>query len=312
MKPDQTDFHSVRGLRLAVHRWGDPALPRVLFHHGFLDHGQSFAATAARVSARWHVIALDARGHGESDWVGAGGDYHFADFWHDLDLLLAHYQPTHVVGHSMGGMITTSVLAVRPGQVQSLALLDGMGPPESSVDIWPQRLETWLDSLLVPGFTGDIAERRAVRRPMPTVADAAARLQKANARISPAMALQLATTNTEPVPGGLVWRHDPLHRTPTSRPFRTDEAQRLWTKLQMPVLSIYAEHSQWLPPDLPARHAAVPRLHAGVLPGTSHNLHHEQPETIAHLLESWWNAPGQSLPDGLFPGEPGRAHASDG
>jgi pimeloyl-ACP methyl ester carboxylesterase len=291
VKPDQTDFHHVRGLRLAVHRWGDPTLPQVFFHHGFLDHGQSFAAIAALISPRWHVIALDARGHGESDWIGAGGYYHFADFWHDLDLLLAHYQPAHVVGHSMGGMITTAVLAVRPGQIQSLTLLDGMGPPESPVDIWPQRLENWLDSLLVPGYTGDIADRRASRRPMPTVEDAAARL---------------ATTNTEPVAGGLVWRHDPLHRTPTARPFRTDEALQLWQKLAMPVLSIYAQHSQWLPPDLAARHASVPRLHAGVLADTSHNLHHEQPAAIAHLLESWWNAPGQALPEGLLPGEPGR------
>lgn len=304
MKPIQTDFHTVRGLRLAVHRWGDPSLPNVLFHHGFLDHGHSFAAIAERLCDRWHIIAPDARGHGHSDWIGSGGYYHFADFWHDFDALLHVYAPDHVVGHSMGGMITSAVLAVRPGQVRSLALLDGMGPLESPVASWPARLESWLDALRVPGFAGDVAERRIVRRPMATLEDAAARLQKANPRLPAAMALRLATTNTEDVVGGLVWRHDPLHRTPSARPFRTDEGMRLWAKLAMPVLSVYAEHSEWLPPDLHARHAIVPRLLAGVLPGASHNLHHEQPETIAHLLESWWNAPGQCLPDCLLPGEP--------
>ncbi len=302
----QTDFHTVRGLRLAVHRWGDPALPSVLFQHGFLDHGKSFAAIAEHVCDRWHIIAPDARGHGDSGWVGSGGYYHFADFWHDLDGLLRDYQPQHVVAHSMGGMITAALLAVRPGQTQSLALLDGMGPLESPVDAWPARLEAWLDALRIPGFTGDVAERRAARRTMPTVADAAARLQKANPRLPAQMALRLAATNTEPLGNGLVWRHDPLHRTPSARPFRIDEAMQLWAKLPMPVLSIYAEHSEWLPPDLHARHAVVPRLHAGVLRGVGHNLHHEQPETLAPMLESWWQAPGQCLPDGLAPGEPGR------
>ncbi len=304
MSPIQTDFHSVRGLPLAVHRWGDPALPKVLFHHGFLDHGKSFAAIAERVCDRWHVIAPDARGHGESAWVGSGGFYHFADFWHDLDGLLCHYAPDHVVGHSMGGMITTALLAVRPGRVQSLALLDGMGPLENPVEAWPSRLEAWLDAQLQPGLVGDANDRKANRRAMATLEDAAARLQKANHRLPADMALRLAQTNTERVPGGLAWRHDPLHRTPSARPFRLDEALRLWANLPMPVLSVYAEHSEWLPPDLPTRHAVVPRLHAGVLMGAGHNLHHEQPGTIAHLLESWWNAPGVCLPDGLLPGEP--------
>lgn len=311
MTPIQTDFHLVRGLRLAIHRWGDPSLPKVLFHHGFLDHGKSFAAIAERLSSRWHVIAPDARGHGESAWIGSGGYYHFPDFWHDLDGLLRHYEPDHVVGHSMGGMITTALLAVRPGRARSLALLDGMGPLESPVDAWPGRLAGWLDALNLPALAGDVTERRAGRRPMATLADAAARLQKANPRLPAQMALRLAETNTEPVANGWVWRHDPLHRTPSARPFRIDEAMRLWALLPMPVLSVYAEHSEWLPPDLRARHAAVPHLHAGALPGASHNLHHEQPETIAHLLESWWNAPGQCLPDGLTPGEPGR-NRSDG
>ncbi len=302
----QTDFHLVRGLRLAVHRWGDPALPNILFHHGFLDHGKSFAAIAERVCDRWHVIAPDARGHGESAWIGTGGYYHFADFWHDLDGLLRHYQPEHIVGHSMGGMITTALLAVRPGRARSLALLDGMGPLESPVTAWPARLESWLDALAQPNLLGDVTERRAARRGMATLADAAARLQKANPRLSGEMALRLAGTNTEPGPNGWMWRHDPLHRTPSARPFRIDEAMCLWAKLPMPVLSIYAEQSEWLPADLPARHAVVPQLRAGVLLGAGHNLHHEQPETIAHLLESWWNAPGLCLPEGLVPGEPGR------
>lgn len=304
VKPNSTEFHTVRGLPLAVHRWGDPANAKILFHHGFLDHGRSFAPIAQKLVDTWEVLALDARGHGESAWVGEGGYYHFADFWHDLDVILQSYGPVHLVGHSMGGMISAVVAAIRPQQVLSLALLDGMGPPEMPIAAWPDRLTSWLDALQVPGYTGDLSERRASRRPMPNVEEAAKRLQKANPRLPAEMALRLAQTNTEMTSEGVVWRHDPLHKTPSSRPFRTDEAMTLWARLQMPVLSIYADHSEWLPPDLAQRHAQVPHLHAGVLANASHNLHHEQPDLLAEMLRSWFLAPGKTLPVGLRPGEP--------
>ena len=302
----ETEIFPVRGLPIAVHSWGTPGRPKVLFHHGFLDHGASFAAIAERLADTYHVLAMDARGHGQSGWVGAGGYYHFADFWHDLDVVLKVHGPVRLVGHSMGGMIATSVAAARPAMVETLVLLDGMGPPELPIEAWPARLVAWLDALQVPGYTGDVEERRASRRTMATVDEAAARLHKANHRLTAEMALRLAATSTEPVPGGVVWRHDPLHRTPSARPFRADEARTLFAQLAMPVLSIYAAQSEWLPPDLPTRHAAVPHLHAGVLPDAGHNLHHEQPERLAEMLRSWFHAPGQHLPDGLRAGEPGR------
>jgi len=301
-------FYEVRGLRLAWHAWGPRDAPIALLIHGFLDHGLSFAATADRLAGPFRVIAPDIRGHGHSGWVGAGGYYHFQDYYHDLHTLIASLDPRHLhlVGHSMGGMIASGLGALFAERVASVVLLDGMGPPSTPPERLLERLRNWTESLDARGFGGDEASRRAARRPMESVAEAAARLQFANPRLALEHALRLATTGTEPWRGGaqVVWRHDPLHRTPSPRPFRTEDGMPLWRALTMPVLSIYTELGEWTPKDLPERHAALPRVTRALVPGAGHNLHHERPEWLAEVLRAWWQAPGDVLPTGLQAGEP--------
>ena len=68
------------------------------------------------LAERFRVIAPDARGHGRSAHVGAGGYYHFPDYVSDLDGLVTElglHAPT-VVGHSMGGTVSCWFAAARP------------------------------------------------------------------------------------------------------------------------------------------------------------------------------------------------------
>jgi len=50
-------------------------------------------AGLCRLATRAHVIAPDLRGHGDTDWIGAGGYYHFLDYVADLDELIARTKP---------------------------------------------------------------------------------------------------------------------------------------------------------------------------------------------------------------------------
>ena len=45
------------------------------------------------------VIAPDLRGHGDSDWIGAGGYYHFLDYVADLDQVIARCASGRVIVH---------------------------------------------------------------------------------------------------------------------------------------------------------------------------------------------------------------------
>lgn len=288
MQPTRLQL-DVRGMPLVAHRWGPADAPTILAFHGFLDHGESFAAIAERLVPRWSLVAPDARGHGWSGWVGDGGQYYFYDYYHDAARWLQHLglEQVAVIGHSMGGMIATGLAALAPDKVSSVVLLDGMGPPERRAEGARDQLLRWVEACDRPEFLASTAGRRAQRRAMPSLQAAADRLIAANARLPAGMAARLAATGTEPTGAGFTWRHDPLHRTPSVRPFRADEARSLWRAMTMPVLSIYAEHSEWRPDDLAERHACLPQGTAAQLAAAGHNLHHEQPELLADAIALW-------------------------
>lgn len=287
---EPTGSWQVRGLQLAYHAWGSPASPTVLCLHGFLDHGRSFEDMAASMSDRFHVVAPDFRGHGHSDWIGAGGYYHFPDYFGDIAALVEHLavERVSIIGHSMGGSVTTGVAVILRDRVQGIIMLEGLGPPAEDMAVAPQRLRRWNDALRKPGCTGDVAERRAKRRPMPDLDAAVERLLMANPRLPKDRARRMAASFTEAADGGgVVWRYDPLHRTPAARPFGIDEVRHMWAAIEAPVLSLYGEHTPWSLPDIGARHVQLPQARCGIVAGAGHNLHHDRPEVIAAAAKAW-------------------------
>src|SRR5258705_322890 len=98
--------------------------------HGWLDHAGSFDLLAPLLPGR--TVALDFRGHGDSQWVGPGGFYHFVEYIADLDgalELLSPQEPVRIVGHSMGA---AAALICAEAKVSVLAIRGetGMMPPE--------------------------------------------------------------------------------------------------------------------------------------------------------------------------------------
>jgi lipase len=106
--------------RLAVHEWGDGGRPRVVCLHGVTSHGRHFAGLAERLADRFHVLAPDLLGHGDSPWEPP---------W-DLDSHLAAVlevvgdRQAALVGHSFGGRLAFELAAREPALVERLALVD--------------------------------------------------------------------------------------------------------------------------------------------------------------------------------------------
>jgi pimeloyl-ACP methyl ester carboxylesterase len=103
-------FEGRDGIRLAGDAYGDPASPPVVLLHGGGQTRHAWGGTAAALArAGWHALALDLRGHGDSDW-DKNGDYSVDALAADLRCVVAALgTPPAVVGASLGGI--TALLA---------------------------------------------------------------------------------------------------------------------------------------------------------------------------------------------------------
>lgn len=125
MKPERFDFEGTAG-KLAADRWLVPdARGTVLLLHGGGQTRHSWQRSGSRFAdAGWTTIAIDARGHGDSDW-DTDADYSADAFVTDLAGIVSELDVEPVlVGASMGGI--TSLLAVGEDRVaaQALVLVD--------------------------------------------------------------------------------------------------------------------------------------------------------------------------------------------
>jgi non-heme chloroperoxidase len=100
------------GLRLAATVGGDPKGEPVLFLHGGGQTRSSWGHGAKKLAERgYHVMALDARGHGDSGWGGSEDSYALDFLIADLKAVIATLdRPPTLVGASMGGI--TSLVAI--------------------------------------------------------------------------------------------------------------------------------------------------------------------------------------------------------
>ena len=123
-------FLTINGLRLRYLEWGDAAAPPILLLHGFSSTAVAWRTVGEALAGRYHVVALDQRGHGSSDW-DAQGRYSIEDFVADARALAEQLQlaPFVLVGHSMGGTIANTYAAMHPEDVSRMVIEDSAPRP---------------------------------------------------------------------------------------------------------------------------------------------------------------------------------------
>jgi pimeloyl-ACP methyl ester carboxylesterase len=251
-----------------------------LLLHGFLDLGYGWFEVGEQLAKHGHVIAPDLRGHGDSDWVGAGGYYHFFDYLADVDSLVTRLARKRlvVVGHSMGGSVAAYWAGTRPERVSSLALLEGLGPADQPETGLPNRTAMWIDAWKTAREKG---------KAMPSLEDAAKRLRKHDPLLREDLALRLAEAGTRAVDGGgFAWKHDPLHLTMGPYPYRREYAEQYWRRVTCPVLIVDGEKSTFNLPNAErelrrnmfANHRYV------TLPDAAHMMQRHQPAALTERL----------------------------
>ena len=125
----------------------------VLLLHGGGQTKHAWGAAARSLAERgWRAIALDQRGHGESDWASSGV-YKIDDFARDMRTVAASMQqPPAVVGASLGGL--ASMLgageAQKPADVASAVIFVDITPTVERAGV--ERIISFMQARMHVGF----------------------------------------------------------------------------------------------------------------------------------------------------------------
>ncbi|MEO8600990.1 MAG: alpha/beta hydrolase [bacterium] len=130
-----------RGVETALLDWGGRG-PLALLHHanGFCKGLWAEVADALRHD--WHVVAMDARGHGDSSHPESAVAYAWDQFAEDLvavgEALVREQGGAPIglgIGHSFGGTSMVGGAARRPALFERLLLVDPVVPPPLAADV---------------------------------------------------------------------------------------------------------------------------------------------------------------------------------
>jgi pimeloyl-ACP methyl ester carboxylesterase len=231
----------------------------------------------------FNVIALDQRGHGDSEWAGA---YTWpADVRDVMNAVLALDRPVFLLGHSKGGGLITDAASMLDGRVPKVVNIDGFGPPpfpDEANATQPDRLRELLD-------IRRRAAQRADWRPYQSLDQLIARRKAQNPRLTEAWLEFFCAHGSRQDADGWRWKADP-HAGDGFGPWRPEWIGLSYARLPVPMLAITgSEPDTWGPlpePVLSERLGRVQHLERRTVTGAGHFVHMERPvETAAVVLD---------------------------
>jgi pimeloyl-ACP methyl ester carboxylesterase len=274
----RSGYATANGLRLHYLEWGETGRRRLLLLHGGGQQASAWDYFAMLVCDRFHVVALDQRGHGESDWSPAV-DYTRHAQVEDIRQFVAQRElaPLVAIGFSMGGRNALYAAAMYPEAVEALVITDiglhvdqGGGAQMAPLFEEPAELDA------PEGFL----ERAGRAYPHWT----AERLRKG------------VFGNLRQLPNGKwSWKYD-LRAIQELRKFERehgDEYHRMIRSIRRPTLIVRgAESNIMLPDDATALQAMIAGSRRVEVPGAKHRVMRENPVGYAVAIRDFLKSEG--------------------
>jgi pimeloyl-ACP methyl ester carboxylesterase len=145
MEPTVLRIPGADGIGLNVLEWSREGVPLVLLH-GFANEAHIWDDFVPHVTPYYRVLALDLRGHGDSDWHPKGA-YEYDDYVADLEAMVDElgFERLVVVAHSLGGRVSMLYGGRHPEKLAGLVIvdsapeLDARGTARISMDVASHR-----------------------------------------------------------------------------------------------------------------------------------------------------------------------------
>ncbi len=266
-------YIETRGLRFHYLEWGDPAAPPLLLLHGLTGHAHTWDHIAPALAECYHVLALDQRGHGDTEHASS---YATGDFVDDIEALASEWSLDRFVlaGLSMGAHNSLAYASIHSERVSRLVVIDI--PPAMR----RERAPNWqvISKLADTGHTPFATFDEAV--------DAA----RAGNPTAPEENLRYRTRwNLIELPkGSLRLKYDP--KAPA-----TWEPADLWDRLPRitaPTLLVRGGKTLVLPREVAERMvSAIPHADLAEVADSGHSVPTDRPEELQRIMLDWLARP---------------------
>src|SRR5499427_4992324 len=186
-------FVTVDGLRIHYLDWGAPDKPPLIMLHGIGRVAHTFDHIAPHFASKYHVMAVDMRGHGDSGW-DPNGAYLVEDYVKDIEGLAVQLQLRNIViwGNSTGGRVAQVFAGMHPELVAAVI----------SEDVGPERPREIADS-------GANRMRQEDERGWTSEEELLTQLKASNARTNPEVLEAYVKYGSKRRPDGrVIWKRD--------------------------------------------------------------------------------------------------------
>lgn len=280
--------HSYFSQRLKLHYvdWGNESAPALLLIHGGRDHCRNWDWVAERLRDRYHIVAPDLRGHGDSAWA-IGANYSEINYVYDIAQLVLQKRlaPVTIIAHSMGGSVGLLYAGIFPETVKKIVAIEGLGPSPAMLEgrtqkPVEQRLREWIE------MRRQNAGR--VPRKYATLEDAIARMREENSHLNEEQARHLTVHGAHQNEDSTYsWKFDNSIRFGGgfSSGLSYADQHRLWGCITCPVLLVRGMESWASDPvqDGRARHFRNAQLLN--IEGAGHWAHHDKLDVFMEGVE---------------------------
>jgi pimeloyl-ACP methyl ester carboxylesterase len=258
-------FVTVNGLKLHYLDWGNAGKPPLVMVHGIGRVAHTFDHIAPRFTADFHVLALDMRGHGDSDWDPAA-NYLVEDHAKDFEAFVSQLGLRGVTlwGNSTGGRVVQVYAGLHPENVRALIV----------EDVGPERPKTISD-----GFARSV-ERDA--KGWANEEELLAQLKRESAGTSEDQLRVYARYGSKrDASGRVIWKRDPQ----LAKGFVETELWQYVRRITSPTIYVIGGRSTIVPAETQEQlKKTIPGVQIVTMPGLGHYPSQEKPDEFVAIV----------------------------
>jgi esterase len=259
-----------KGLRIHYLDWGTSGKQPLILLHGIARTAHNFDHLAPRFADKYHVLAVDLRGHGDSDW-SADGAYLVEDYVSDVEALVSELGLRDLLlwGNSTGGRVAQMIAGRHPELVSAVVV----------EDVGPERPQT-------------ISNRRATRMSQEengwaSVDELLAKVKSDHPRtVEPVLRAFAEHGSKRRADGRIVWKRDPA----ILKGFVATELWDTIRKISAPIVYILGGASDIVPKETQEElRQALPQARIVTMPGLGHYPSDEKPAEFIAIVEEFFS-----------------------